>query len=182
MNRENNKHKPASSQLESAEGKKVTDIVIKGLDILFCGINPGLYSAAVGHHFARPGNRFWKALHKSGLTSELFEPRDEDELLKEGIGITNLVNRTTARASELEKEELIKGRKVLQSKVSKFKPSRVVILGITAYRTAFERRKADIGKQEEKIAGSELWVLPNPSGINAHYQLSDFARLFRNLK
>ena len=182
MNRDNNEHKPTSSQLESAEGKKVSDIIRKSLDILFCGINPGLYSAAVGHHFARPGNRFWKALHESGLTERLLEPWEEEELLKEGFGITNLVNRATARASELEREELMEGRKILQSKVSKFNPSMVAILGITAYRTAFEKRKADIGKQEEKIAGSELWVLPNPSGINAHYQLSDFVRLFRNLK
>ncbi|MFO7915454.1 MAG: G/U mismatch-specific DNA glycosylase [Candidatus Krumholzibacteriales bacterium] len=182
MNRTNNQRKPDSSQIESARGKKVSDIIRKGLDILFCGINPGLYSAAVGHHFARPGNRFWKALHKSGLTSGLLEPWEEEELLKEGFGITNLVNRASARASELEREELIEGRKVLQSKVSKFQPSRVVILGITAYRTAFERRKAGIGKQKEKIEGSELWVLPNPSGINAHYQLSDFVRLFRNLR
>jgi len=181
MEQENTNDKPTSRQIESAEGKSVPDVIKKGLDILFCGINPGLYSAAVSHHFARPGNRFWKALHKSGLTDRLIKPWQERELLKQGFGITNLVNRATAKANELDREEIIRGRQTLESKVSEFKPSRVAILGITAYRTAFEKGDAEIGRQNEDLSGSELWVLPNPSGINAHYQLSDFVRLFREL-
>ena len=150
--------------------------------MLFVGINPGLYSGAVGHHFARPGNRFWPALELSGFTEGRLSPFEERKLLDRGLGITNVVPRTTARADELSHDELLHGAKRLASKVRRYRPAFVAVLGLTAYRAAFERPQAKLGLQPETLSGAKLWVLPNPSGLNAHHQLPDLARLFRRLR
>jgi TDG/mug DNA glycosylase family protein len=175
--------KPSKEQIENAVGKKVPDLIDHGLKVLFCGINPGLYSGAVGHHFARPGNRFWPTLFAAGFTDRLFTPFEEDELLLRGYGITNLVRRATASADELAKEEIAQGALSLKRRVLKYRPRYVAVLGISAYRTAFLRPAASIGHQDEDLIGdSRLWVLPNPSGLNAHYQRAELARLFRELR
>jgi double-stranded uracil-DNA glycosylase len=166
----------------AASGKTVPDILAPDLDVLFCGINPGLYSGATGHHFARPGNRFWPTLHRAGFTPRLLDPAEELLLLQYGYGITNLVARATATADALAPEELIAGRRRLVSSVKRYRPKMVAILGIGAYRTAFARPKAVFGPQDERLAEARLWVLPNPSGLNAHYQISDLARGFRALR
>ncbi|HEX3019149.1 MAG TPA: G/U mismatch-specific DNA glycosylase [Chitinispirillaceae bacterium] len=173
--------KPNKEQIRQAAGKTVPDIIAKDLDVLFCGINPGLYTAAVQHHFARPGNRFWPTLYLSGFTPRIFSPFEEDILPSLGIGITNLVERATADASELSFEELSYGLKALKNKVLQIRPKVVAILGIGAYRIASGHRRAVIGKQQEMIARALIWVLPNPSGINASYQTDDLVNLFRNL-
>jgi len=149
--------------------------------VLFVGINPGLWSGATGHHFARPGNRFWKAIHQAGLTPVLLSPDQQDELLSYGLGVTNLVNRTTARADELSDEELRAGGSALADKVSAFRPAQVAFLGVSTYRTAFDKPKATVGRQPERLADSETWVLPNPSGLNAHYQLAALAAAYAEL-
>jgi TDG/mug DNA glycosylase family protein len=174
--------KPSKQQLADAKGKTVPDVIAKNLRVLFCGINPGLYTAAVGHHFARPGNRFWPALHNSGFTDLLLSSFDERELLNAGLGITNVVSHATASASELTREDFIEGGRVLRRRVSRYRPRIVAILGIEAYRKAFGRVDVEVGEQEETIGGARLWVLPNPSGLNANYQLKDFTRLFRKLR
>ncbi len=150
--------------------------------MLFCGINPGLYSAAVGHHFARPGNRFWRALWASGFTDRLLSPLEEEEILSLGIGITNVVSRATASADELSPEELIDGALKLQAKVLQYKPIVLAVLGVGAYHTAFGRRDAGFGLQPEGVGTTRVWVLPNPSGLNAHYQPKDLARLYGELR
>ncbi|PSL53720.1 G/U mismatch-specific uracil-DNA glycosylase [Saccharothrix carnea] len=160
----------------------VPDIVGPGLDVLFCGINPGLLSAAKGQHFARPGNRFWPALHRSGFTPRLMSPAEQDELLRYGLGITNLVARPTARADELTAEELRAGGERLTALARRYRPKVVAVVGVTAYRAAFGRKAAAIGPQEETIASARLWVLPNPSGLNAHYQLPALAEVFGRLR
>jgi len=174
--------KPNREQLLAAEGKTVRDVIAPGLRVLFCGINPGLYTAAVGHHFARPGNRFWPALYAAGFTERLLSPFEERELLKSGYGITNVVARATATADLLTKEETIRGGRRLRVKVERYGPAVLAILGLGAYRTAFNNPKATVGRQKEMIADTLLWVLPNPSGLNANYQPQDLARLFRELK
>ena len=174
--------KPTREQLAAAEGKRVPDIIAPGLRVLFCGINPGLYSGAVGHHFARPGNRFWPALFKSGFTPRLLSPFEEHELLQNGLGITNIVAHATASADVLTSEELVRGACRLARKVRRYEPAAVAFLGISAYRIAFGRLKAGLGKQRERLANAEVWILPNPSGLNAHYQLPKLARLFRRLR
>jgi len=174
--------RPTKQQLVEATGKIVPDVIRPGLRILFSGINPGLYTAAVGHHFARPGNRFWPALFAAGFTDRLLSPFEEDELLTSGYGITNVVMRTTATANQLTPEEVREGGKQLRSKVKRYRPRILAILGLGAYRTAWEKPGAVIGRQEEKIAETLIWVLPNPSGLNAHYQAKDLARLFKELK
>jgi TDG/mug DNA glycosylase family protein len=166
----------------AAAGRIVADILAPGLRVLFCGINPGLYSAAVGHHFARPGNRFWPALHASGFTSRLLSPFEEAELLALGCGITNLVARSSATADELNEEELRAGGRALRRKVRRTWPRCVAFLGIGAYRAAFDRPQAALGRQPEKVGDTVLWVLPNPSGLNAHYRLADLARVFGELR
>ena len=171
--------KPTRAQLDAARSKTVRDVIAPNLRVLFVGINPGLYTAAVGHHFARPGNRFWKTLHASGFTEELLSPFDERELLKANIGITNLVARATAAADELTMEELRAGAKTLERKIRRFKPRTVAFLGLGAYRTGFDKPKAAVGKQQDRVGGATTWVLPNPSGLNANYQLPELARLFR---
>src|ERR1041384_185399 len=175
-------YRPTKSDLLNANGKTVADVIGRDLQILFCGINPGLYSAAVGHHFARPGNRFWPALFASGFTDRLLSPFEERELLKLGYGITNIVARATASAAELSKAELVKGSKSLSSKARRYRPRWLAVLGVGAYRTAFDCRKAEPGLQEQMIGNTIVWVLPNPSGLNAHYTPKDLARLFRELR
>lgn len=174
--------KPTKEQLLAATEKTVRDVIAPNLRVLFCGINPGLYTAAVGHHFARPGNRFWPALHAGGFTDRILSPFDERELLKSGYGVTNVVARTTATADLLTKEEIVAGGKRLRAKVLRYRPAVLAILGMGAYRTAFSQPKANIGRQEERIGDTVIWVLPNPSGLNANYQAADLARLFRELK
>jgi TDG/mug DNA glycosylase family protein len=174
--------KPTRAQILAAEGKTVADVIAFELRVLFCGINPGLYTAAVGHHFARPGNRFWKALYEAGFTGTILSPFAERELLKGGYGITNVVPRATASADLLTKEEIIQGGRRLVAKVRRYRPSILAVLGVGAYRTAFDRPKAVVGRQEEKIGDTIIWVLPNPSGLNANYQQPDLTRLFQQLK
>jgi TDG/mug DNA glycosylase family protein len=157
-------------------------VVTSELDVLFCGINPGLYSGAVGHHFARPGNRFWKTLHASGFTDRVLSPFDERDLLPLGIGVTNLVDYATAGADELSAADLRRGGETLERKVCRLLPTFVAFLGITAYRTAFGRKSAGIGLQPVLICSSGVWLLPNPSGLNAHYQLDDLAAAFSELR
>ncbi len=174
--------KPTKQQLIEAAGQTVLDVVGPDLLVLFCGINPGLYTAAVGHHFARPGNRFWPALHRSGFTDRLMSPFDERELLRLGLGITNVVPHATASASELTKADFTDGGRILAAKVKRYRPSVVAILGIGAYRSAFANPKASIGPQDARIHDARVWVLPNPSGLNANYQLPELVRLFQKLR
>jgi TDG/mug DNA glycosylase family protein len=174
--------KPTREQLLAATEKTVRDVIAPNLRVLFCGINPGLYTAAVGHHFARPGNRFWPALHAGGFTERVLSPFDERELLKSGYGITNVVMRTTASADQLTREEIIAGGEQLRAKVLRYQPRVLAVLGVGAYRTAFNQPKATIGRQADPIGNTVLWVLPNPSGLNANYQAAELARLFRELK
>ena len=152
------------------------------LAVLFCGINPGLWSAATGHHFARPGNRFWPALHLGGWTPRQLDPAEQDELLTYGLGITNVVARGSARADELTTAELVAGGEILARKVRRQKPRWLAVLGITAYRTAFGHRDAVVGAQTETIGATRVWVLPNPSGLNAHYTLPRLAESFAALR
>ena len=158
------------------------DVIASDLRVLFVGINPGLYSAAVGHNFGRPGNRFWPTLALAGLTPERLDPSRERELLKYGLGITNIVARATAKAEELTVEELRHGALLLIEKVRRFRPRMVAVLGVTAYRVAWARPKAALGLQTDRVGEAALWVLPNPSGLNAHHQLPDLARLFGALR
>jgi TDG/mug DNA glycosylase family protein len=174
--------KPTKEQLLAATEKTVRDVIAPDLRVLFSGINPGLYTAAVGHHFARPGNRFWPALYAGGFTERVLSPFEERELLKSGYGITNVVARATASADLLTKEEIIKGGERLRAKVLRYRPRVLAVLGVGAYRTAFNQPKATVGRQEERIGDTTLWVLPNPSGLNANYQAADLARLFRELQ
>ena len=173
--------RPLPDELATARDKTLEDVIAPGLRILFVGINPGLWSGATGFHFARPGNRFWRAIHLAGLTPALLSPDQQAELLEFGLGVTNLVARTTANAAELSATELRFGARALVEKVERFRPRRVGFLGVSTYRTAFGRPRAVIGRQSESIAGVEVWVLPNPSGLNAHYQLPDLSRAYAQL-
>jgi TDG/mug DNA glycosylase family protein len=174
--------RPTPADLAAATGRQVPDVLAPNLWVLFCGINPGLWSAAVGHHFARPGNRFWKALHLGGFTPRLLAPDEEAELLRLGLGITNLVDRASAGAADLTPDELRAGAERLTDKVEQARPKVAAILGVGAYRTAFARPRATVGPQPDPIAGALAWVLPNPSGLNAHYQLADLAAAFATLR
>ena len=174
--------RPSKADLEAAVGRTIADIIAHDLDVLFCGINPGLYSAATGHHFARPGNRFWPALHAGGFTPRLLKPWEERELLNNKCGVTNLVDRATVAAAELSREELRAGHVRLERKVRRYRPRFVAIVGIGAYQTAFERPRASLGAQAEGLAGAVVWVLPNTSGLNANHRPSDFARAFQDLR
>ena len=174
--------KPSRADLLAAKDKTVRDVIILDLRVLFCGINPGLYSGATGHHFARPGNRFWPTLYQSGFTKRLLAPAEERELLVSGYGITNLVPRATATADELAPDELVTGRRRLEAKLKRYRPRVVALLGIEAYRTAFARRAVTLGQQPERLANAVVWVLPNPSGLNAHYQLVDLVQHFRAMR
>jgi TDG/mug DNA glycosylase family protein len=171
--------KPTKDQVAASLGGTVPDVIAHGLRILFSGINPSLYSAAVGHHFARPGNRFWPTLHATGFTPRLFSPIEDRALLGIGIGITNVVDRATAAADELSPEELAGGGLHLEEKVGRYRPAIVALLGITAYRAAFRRPRAGMGLQVERISEASLWVLPNPSGRNGHFSVEPFRELRR---
>jgi double-stranded uracil-DNA glycosylase len=173
---------PTRAELEAARHKTVPDVIAPNLRVLFCGINPGLYTAAVGHHFARPGNRFWPTLHRAGFTRRLLRPEEERELLADGYGITNVVDRATAAADELTEEEYVEGGRRLEAKVRRYKPHVLAVLGVGAYRTAFARRGAAVGRQDETVGGAAVWVLPNPSGLNAHYQLNGLIEVFTKLR
>ena len=173
--------RPTRADLEAARDKLVPDVLAPGLQVLFVGINPGLYSAAIGHHFGRPGNRFWPSLHLGGFTPRPFDPSEEHELLSLGLGITNIVERASARADELSADELRAGFLILREKILTFQPRFAAILGVTAYRTAFAAPKARLGEQDP-IGETRVWVLPNPSGLNAHFQQADLGRLFREFR
>jgi TDG/mug DNA glycosylase family protein len=173
--------RPTKADLLAAADKTLPDVIAPNLVVLFCGINPGLYSAAVGHHFARPGNRFWPTLHAAGFTPRLFQPAEERELLALGYGITNVVRRASAAADELSDAEVVAGGRRLRAKVRKYAPRFLAVLGVGAYRVAFGKPKAGIGLQDEVIGGTRVWVLPNPSGLNAHYQAAGLARVFAEL-
>jgi double-stranded uracil-DNA glycosylase len=173
--------RPTKDELAAAVDQRIRDVIAPELRILFCGINPGLYSGAVGHHFARPGNRFWKVLHRAGLTERELSPFEDRDLLHYGIGVTNLVNRTTAAAADLDPAELRRGARQLERKVRRYRPSFVAFAGMGAYRAAFRRPRAPLGRQTETLGESVIWLLPNPSGAQAAYQLDDLVRAFRAL-
>jgi TDG/mug DNA glycosylase family protein len=173
--------RPTPAELAAAAGRPIPDVIAPGLAVLFCGINPGLWSAAVGAHFARPGNRFWPALHRSGFTDRQFTPDEQRDLLRYRLGITNVVERGSARADELSSAELVAGGELLRAKVRRYRPDWLAVLGIGAYRTAFGTPKAAIGEQERMVGTTRIWVLPNPSGLNAHFTpdrlVVEFAKL-----
>ena len=173
---------PSRVELLAAADRVVPDVVAEDLRVLFCGINPGLYTAWAGHHFARPGNRFWPALHASGFTPRLLRPAEEQELLALGLGITNVVARATAAAAELSRDELREGGRRLEALAERWRPAYVAVLGVTAYRAAFGEPRAVLGQQDRTLGPARLWVLPNPSGLNAHHQSADLARLFGELR
>jgi len=170
--------RPNAAELASAGAQTIPDVIRTGLDVLFCGINPGLWSGALGQHFARPGNRFWPALHRSGFTPRQLRPDEQRELLSYGLGVTNLVPRTTARADELGQDEMKSGAQRLTEVAVRYRPAWVAVLGVTAYRAGFQRPRARIGRQDDEVGPSGIWVLPNPSGLNAHYQLDALAEEF----
>ncbi len=174
--------KPTRADLIAAAGKTVPDVITSGLKVLFCGINPGLYTAAIGHHFGRPGNRFWPTLHAAGFTPRLFDPSEERELLSLGYGITNVVERATAAADELTDDEFRSGGARLAEKVRALAPAFLAVLGVGAYRVAFGKPKATVGAQPDRVGTTRVWVLPNPSGLNAHYQADALARVFSGLR
>jgi TDG/mug DNA glycosylase family protein len=174
--------RPSRADLEAARGKSIPDVIAPRLDVLFVGINPSLWSGAVGLHFARPGNRFWRALHEAGFTHRLLSPYEGRELLKQKIGVTNLVNRATASADELDLADYERGARRVEGKIRRYRPRVVAFVGMGAYRTAFGRPRARGGRQEERLAGAEIWVLPNPSGRTAGYQMPALARAFRELR
>jgi TDG/mug DNA glycosylase family protein len=173
--------RPSAADLAAARGRRVKDLIRPGLRVLFCGINPSLYSAAVGHHFARPGNRFYKTLVLSGFTPRLLAPAEQAELLALGLGITNLVDRATANAAELDEQDYREGLVKLARKVKRYEPRCVAFLGLDAYRRATARPHAQVGRQSARLAGAWVWALPNPSGLNAHYQLPELAAAYAPL-
>ena len=175
-------YRPKPADLDAARGKTIPDVAAPGLRVLFAGINPGLYSAATGYHFARPGNRFWPALYASGFTPRVFRPDEQEQLLPLGLGITNVVDRATARADELTPAEILAGGRALTAKVARLAPRWLAVVGVTVYRTAFGQPRAQTGPQEEPLAGSRVWVLPNPSGLNASYQMDRLAEEFGCLR
>ncbi|MEV0717101.1 G/U mismatch-specific DNA glycosylase [Asanoa sp. NPDC050611] len=174
--------RPTKADLLAATEKTLPDVIAPGLRVIFCGINPGLYSAATGHHFARPGNRFWPALHRSGFTPRQLAPAEQLSLLDVGLGITNLVDRASARAEHLSAAELVAGGAALTAKAERWEPRWIAILGVTAYRAAFRRPKAAVGPQPDVAGPSRLWLLPNPSGLNAHFQLDRLSEEFAHLR
>ena len=181
MARSSEAFRPTAADLAAAYGRSIPDVIAPGLAVVFCGINPGLYSAATGCHFARPGNRFWPALHRSGFTPQQVHPSEQSRLLAYHLGITNLVERGTARADELSAPELSEGGRSLVAKMRRLRPAWLAVLGVSAYRTAFAERAAIVGPQPNTLGVTRVWVLPNPSGLNAHYTLDrlveEFARL-----
>jgi TDG/mug DNA glycosylase family protein len=173
--------KPTKADLAAALNRRIADVWTPNLHGVFVGINPSLYSAAIGRHFGRPGNRFWPTLHAAGFTDRLLTPFEQDELVRQGWGITNLVARATATADQLSADELVAGAAILKRKIRRYRPRVVAFLGVTAYRTAFVRPRAVIGAQKEQLGDAHIWVLPNPSGLNAHYHLEDLARLYAQM-
>lgn len=174
--------RPTRAELLAAVDRTVADVIGPALRVLFCGINPGLYTAWSGHHFAGPGNRFWPTLHAAGFTDRRLHPSEEARLLPLGYGITNVVRRATATAAELAPDEFVAGGRALAEKVARHRPRILAVLGVGAYRTAFARPKAALGEQPQRLGDTRVWVLPNPSGLNANYQKDDLARLFRVLR
>jgi TDG/mug DNA glycosylase family protein len=174
--------RPSAADLAAARDTTIPDVAGPGLRVLFSGINPGLYSAATGYHFARPGNRFWPALHQSGFTPRQFRPDEQDQLLDLGLGITNVAARATARADELSDQELRDGGAILAAKVTALAPRFLAVLGVTAFRVAFGRRDGVVGPQDDQIGETRLWVLPNPSGLNAHWPTAALAAAFAELR
>jgi TDG/mug DNA glycosylase family protein len=174
--------RPTAAELRAAVGRTIPDVIAPGLRVLFCGINPGLWSAWSGHHFARPGNRFWPALHRSGFTPRQLRPAEQHLLLGNGLGVTNVVARGSARADELTRTELIDGGRQLTERVQRYAPAWLAVLGIGAYRVAFDEPRAVVGPQDRLVGTTRVWVLPNPSGLNAHYQLDALADAFAQLR
>ena len=174
--------KPTKAELQAAKGATIPDVIALDLNVLFCGINPGLYSGAVGHHFAHPTNRFWPAIHRAGYTDRILQPYEAEELLARGYGLTNFVERATAGAGELTRQEFEDGGRRLRRKLARYRPAFLAVLGIGAYRKAFGRRRVALGEQPEKVGATRVWVLPNPSGLNAHYRLDDLARLYADVR
>src|SRR6266480_4832443 len=174
--------RPTRAEVLAAADRTVRDVIATGLRVLFCGINPGLYSGATGHHFARPGNRFWPVLQRAGFTDRVLAPWEERKLLVRGYGITNLVARATAAAAELTADEFIAGARRLERKVKRFQPRWVAVVGIGAYRMAFGRPSAVIGPQPERLGPARLWLLPQPSGLNANHQMPELTIAFRELR
>ena len=174
--------RPTKEELLAAEGARMPDVIAPGLRVLFCGINPSVYSAVVRHHFARPGNRFWPALYASGFTDRLLAPHEQQELLTRGLGITNVVEEASVSADSLTARDYAEGGRKLEAKVRRYQPRYLAVLGIVAWRAAFARPRAVLGLQPEPLGGARVWVLPNPSGLNAHYRPADLARLFGELR
>jgi double-stranded uracil-DNA glycosylase len=174
--------RPTRAELAAAAGGRVPDVLAPDLEVLFCGINPGLWSAAVGHHFARPGNRFWRALHLAGFTPRLLDPSEDVDLPRWRLGITNLVERATAGAAELDAAELRAGAARLAAVALQLRPAVVAVLGVGAWRVGFGAPAARVGPQPRPIGGASAWLLPNPSGLNAHWQLADLAAAFAELR
>jgi TDG/mug DNA glycosylase family protein len=174
--------RPSRADLAAARGRRVPDLIAPDLKVLFCGINPSLYSAAVGHHFARPGNRFWPTLQRAGFTARTLAPTEEQELLSAGIGITNVVPFASASADELRPDDYARGAAVLRRKLKRYRPAVIAFLGLGAYRLAAGQPRATIGRQPLPFAGVEAWALPNPSGLNAHYQLDALAACYGELR
>ncbi|RYX86686.1 G/U mismatch-specific DNA glycosylase [bacterium] len=174
--------KPTPDELAAAAGQTMADILAPDLRVVFCGINPSVYSVVVGHHFARPGNRFWPTLHASGFTPRRFSPDEDGKLIELGLGITNVAEPSSTAAADLSNEQIKEGGKILRAKIEKFEPKVLAVLGITAYRLAFDEPKAKMGLQEKTVGNTRIWVLPNPSGLNAHYHLPQLAELFKELR
>ena len=182
--------RPRPADLAAAANRTLPDVLPapdQPLRVLFCGINPSLYSAATGWHFARPGNRFWPALHLSGFTPRQLAPAEQHLLVGYGLGITNLVARATAQAAELTPAELQAGGERLRALIAERRsrglgPRVLAVAGVTAYRTAFARPRAAIGPQAETLGAAQLWILPNPSGLNASWTLPRIAATFRELR
>jgi TDG/mug DNA glycosylase family protein len=174
--------KPSPAELLAAQGKFLPDILAPNLKILFSGINPSVYSAAVGHHFARPGNRFWPTLHAAGFTNRRLSPVEDRTLLDLGFGLTNIVPAATAKAEELSLAQLVAGKRQLLRKVRQYAPHCLAVLGLTYFRTAWDQPKAKVGLQATRIGSTVVWVLPNPSGLNASYQIPRMAALYREMR
>ena len=160
----------------------VPDVIGANLAVLFCGINPGQTSGSLGQHFARPGNRFWKVLHAAGFTDRALAPSEQRQLLDYRLGVTNLVDRTTRAGADVASAELTAGARRLAANVERWKPAWVAVLGMVAYRRAFGQPRATIGRQPGRIDGAGIWLLPNPSGLQARYQLPDMVEMFAELR
>jgi TDG/mug DNA glycosylase family protein len=174
--------RPSPAELRAAVGRTIPDVAAPGLAVLFCGINPGLWSAWSGHHFARPGNRFWAALHRAGFTPRQLRPDEQREMLAYGLGVTNLVARGSARAEELTADELRAGAVALARKVRRLRPRWLAVVGVSAYRVAFAEPRAVVGPQDRTIGTTRVWVLPNPSGLNASWGIPRLVEAFTELR